>query len=73
MNDFSTYLAAQHLTREAVNNARPDAPLRSDGEPAALRAGIVAARQGISLTLRRLADILQPAPERSGPVLPAVH
>ena len=71
MLDFSAYLAAQYLTRELVNEALPEAPVRPDRVTKARRSGVVAARQWLSLTLRRLAGVVQPVGERAGSALPA--
>jgi hypothetical protein len=67
--DFSAYLAAQRLTQELVSEALPDAPVRVDRVPVARRARVIAARQWLSLTLRRLADRLEPLPEPAKPAM----
>jgi hypothetical protein len=63
MMDFTAYLAAQQLTREAVSEALPDAPIHSDARIARRRARSLAWRKQLSVTLRRLADLVEPLPE----------
>jgi hypothetical protein len=63
MMDFTAYLAAQHLTREAVSEALPDAPIRQDRVAVRRSARAIALRQRLSGTLRRLADLVEPRPE----------
>ena len=75
MLDFSTYLAAQHLTREAVNEALPEATVRPDRVPMTHRPSDISARQWLSLSLRHLADAIEASsPRRSGSAMrAAVH
>jgi hypothetical protein len=72
MLEFSAYLAAQHITQDATNAARPDASVRPDRMPVARRRpGVDTARQRIGLTLRRMADMLLPANSVTSAPLPA--
>lgn len=73
MLDFSAYLAAQQITRDAVNEALPDVPARPDRVPVARRPEIFNTRQRkwLSLPFLRLVQAIQPMPERAGSPLPA--
>ena len=71
MLEFSAYLTSQHLTREAVNEARHEAPARAERVPLARRLEVVAVRQWLSLALRRLADDIAPSSGRAGSALRA--
>jgi hypothetical protein len=53
-------LAVQQ-TRDLAHSALPDAPVRRDPEPVAVRP----LRRGAAVALRRLADRLEPAPTLS--------
>jgi hypothetical protein len=67
MLDFSTYLAAQHLTRGAVTEALPEAPIRPDRVPVAPYPNALTVRQWLSLALRSLADVIEASsPRRAG-------
>jgi hypothetical protein len=67
MLDFNAYLTAQHLTREAVNDALPRATVRPDRVTITRRPGGIAARQWLSLALRRLANVVEvSSPQRRG-------
>lgn len=70
MLDFSAYLAAQQLTQGAVSEALSDAPVLPDRVPLARRPAALTARQWFSLTVRRLADVIQPVGQRAGSALP---
>ena len=68
MLDFVAILSAAQETARLANEARPDAPLRPD--PVATRpARAFLARQRLSLTLRRLADLVEPAPKCRTPAI----
>jgi hypothetical protein len=71
MLEFTAFLAAQQQTRDAAHSALPDAPVR----PAPARARVmpqeIRLRQQISLALRRLADLVEPAPSCPEPAIPA--
>jgi hypothetical protein len=71
MLEFSAYLTAQHLTREAVNEAHREAPARAERVPLAQRPAAVAVRQWHSLALRRLADDIAPTSGRAGSAMRA--
>ena len=76
MLDFSTYVAAQHLTREAVNEALPKPTVRPDHVTMTRRPGGVAACQWLSLWLRHLADVIEASsPGRAGSAMraPSAH
>jgi hypothetical protein len=69
MLDFSAYLAAQHLTREAAHDALPHAPVRPDRVTTGRGPG-VAARHWLSVTLRHLATVIAWEPERASSTMP---
>jgi hypothetical protein len=72
MLDFNAYLAAQHLTREAVNEALPYATIRPDHSAMTSRRGGIAACLWLSLALRRLADVIEVStPQRTSSALRA--
>jgi hypothetical protein len=58
MLDPITGLLIVQQTRDLAHSALPDAPVRPDPEPA--RAGQL--RRRTAITLRRLADRIEPAP-----------
>jgi hypothetical protein len=69
MIDFVAYLAAQQATERLSGEARPDAPVcpaRSTTDPAAL---LISLRRQISLTLRQMADRVEPASLGCEPVV----
>ncbi len=74
MIDVNTYLAVQQVMRDLTYNARPDAPVRPDRVPAKRRMAIAdTTRYSLSLTLRRLADIVWPGGPNATPPLPAAR
>jgi hypothetical protein len=62
MLDFVAILSAAQETARRANEARPDAPVRAEPERARGDGRFVLARQRLSLGLRRLADLVEPAP-----------
>ena len=68
MLDFVAILSAAQETARLANEARPDAPLRPDPIAARPDRGFMT-RQRLSLTLRRLADQIEPAPECRTPAI----
>lgn len=68
MIEFSAYLAAQQVTRDAVREALPDAPVRAEHQMPRRAFPRLAVRQRLSLTLHRLADLIEPRPEPCQPV-----
>jgi hypothetical protein len=64
MLDFNAYLAAQYMTREAVNDSLPRATARPDLVRMTCRPDAIATRQWLSLTLRRLADVVEASSRR---------
>ena len=71
MLEFNAYLAAQHITREASFNSCPQVPALPVRASAVHRPHLVAARQRLSLSLRRLADVIQPVGTGMNVPLPA--
>jgi hypothetical protein len=69
MIDFVAYLAAQEQTGIVAREALPDAPVVPTPEPVSRRAPYVRLRQRVSLTLRRLADLVEPLPESGRPAM----
>lgn len=69
MIEFAAYLAAQQLTNDAVREALPDAPVRAAGPRPRWSFRSLAWRQRISMTLRHLADLVEPMPEPGKPAV----
>lgn len=62
MLDFASFATAQRQTADQALSALPKSPIRHDRRRAPLR-------RRASVTLRWLADRLEPAPAGAGPVL----
>ena len=76
MLDFSTYVAAQHLTREAVNEALPKPTVRPDHVTMTRRPGWCRRVPVAQLRLRHLADVIEASsPGRAGSAMraPSAH
>jgi hypothetical protein len=62
MHDVVAYATAQRQTADEARSALPNSPIRPDRHRRELR-------REVSVTLRRLADRLEPSPTSSGPAL----
>ena len=69
MIDFSTFKSVQQITRDSAHSARPGAPIHPH-RPEIVRHRGVVARQRISMSLRRIADIIQPVDRGMASPLP---
>ncbi|MBA3417079.1 MAG: hypothetical protein H0U10_17810 [Chloroflexia bacterium] len=70
MLDLIALMESQEQTRSLARSARPESPVRPDRAPAPPRfaAWATAGRALASRSLRRLADLLEPAPGCSKPM-----
>ena len=62
MLDVVAIMSAAGETARRANEARPDAPVRAEPERARRDGRFAGSRQRLSLGLRRLADLIEPAP-----------
>lgn len=62
MHDFVAIISAAQETARFANEARPNAPVRPDTARAGIGGGFSLPRQRLSLGLRWLADLIEPAP-----------
>jgi hypothetical protein len=68
MTGNEIYLISQMMVEEYVRQLQPDAPVRREAEQVRRGERAIALRAWLSLTLRRLADAVEPAREALEPV-----
>lgn len=73
MLDFSAYLAAQHLTQNAVHHAQRSSRAQAVAANGDLGISLVIARQWTSALLRRIADFIAIVPDVRVPPQPTAH
>ncbi len=69
MIEFIAYLSAQQRTEDLARQALPDAPARPDRVASRRSSLFVPVRARLSLTLRRLADRIEPPPAGREPAI----
>ncbi len=61
MTGYQIISDLQRVVRYEAESARPDRPVQPETPRAARQSIVISARLGISLALRRLADVMEPA------------